>query len=156
MDRLFVFLTSAYSSYSSCRQYRENLADAMAEVHRTDPAWAPDMYLQRTYFNHPGFVEPFVRGAKEALDELPAGSRLVFTTHSLPMADAEASDYVAQHRDVAATSPQPSGRPANGIWSTSHARARRTSHGSNPTSETTCASWRRPGSPGSPSCRSAS
>ncbi len=103
VDRLFVFLTSAYSSYSSCRQYRENLYDALAEVRQADPAWAPDLHLLRTYFNHPGFVEPFVRGTKQALDELPAGSRLVFTTHSLPTADAEASDYVAQHRDVAAT-----------------------------------------------------
>jgi ferrochelatase len=55
----------------------------------------------RTYFNHPGFVEPFVDATRDSLAELPEGSRVVFTTHSIPTADAERCDYVAQHRDVA-------------------------------------------------------
>lgn len=100
--RIFAFLTSAYSSYSGCRQYRENLHDALAEVRAEDPAWDPQLHKLRTYFNHPGFVVPFAAAAAESLAGLPAGSRLVFTTHSIPTADAERCDYVAQHRAVAA------------------------------------------------------
>ena len=96
-------LTSAYSSYSGCRQYRENLFDALAEVRAEDPSWSPQVLKLRTYFNHPGFVETMVDATRTSLEGLPAGSRLVFTTHSIPTADADRCDYVAQHRDVAAT-----------------------------------------------------
>ena len=53
--RAACFVTSAYSSYSSCRQYRENLADAVAQV-----PGAPRLDRLRSYFNHPGFLEPVV------------------------------------------------------------------------------------------------
>jgi len=98
--------TSAYSSYSSCRQYRENLFDAVSAV-----PGAPVLDKLRHYFNHPGFVEPVVDGVLAALAELPGGVReaahLVFVTHSIPLGMAETSGpgggaYVAQHRDVAA------------------------------------------------------
>ncbi len=102
VDRIFALLTSAYSSYSSCRQYRENLHDALAVVTAEHPNWAPQMHVLRPYWNHPGFVEPFVDGVRSALTRLPEGSRLVFTTHSLPKADSDRCDYLAQHRDVAA------------------------------------------------------
>ena len=101
--RIFAVLTSAYSSYSGCRQYRENLYDALAEVQAEDPSWSPQVLKLRTYFNHPGFVEPMVDATRTSLEGLPEGSRLVFTTHSIPTADADRCDYVAQHRDVAAT-----------------------------------------------------
>ena len=101
--RIFAFLTSAYSSYSGCRQYRENLHDALAEVRSEDPTWEPQVHKLRTYFNHPGFIESMVDATRTSLAGLPAGSRLVFTTHSIPTADADRCDYVAQHRDVAAT-----------------------------------------------------
>lgn len=110
--RIFAFLTSAYSSYSGCRQYRENLHDALEAVRAESPDWTPEIHKLRTYFNHPAFLEPFVRATKEALDRLPAGSRLVFTTHSLPTSDAEQCDYVAQHRDAAATIADEVGRGA--------------------------------------------
>jgi ferrochelatase len=103
VTRIFAFLTSAYSSYSGCRQYRENLHDAVAEVRSEDPAWQPELHKLRTYFNHPGFVGPVVEATRAGLAALPEGSRLVFTTHSIPTADAQRCDYVAQHRDVAAT-----------------------------------------------------
>jgi ferrochelatase len=103
VTRVFAFLTSAYSSYSGCRQYRENLYDAVAEVRAEDPSWQPEVHKLRTYFNHPGFVAPVVDATRAGLADLPEGSRLVFTTHSIPTADAERCDYVAQHRDVAAT-----------------------------------------------------
>ncbi|WP_426244348.1 ferrochelatase [Nocardioides sp. LHG3406-4] len=104
--RAAVLTTSAYSSYSSCRQYRENLADAVAEV-----PGAPRLDRLRQYFNHPGFVEPVVDATLTALAELPDAvreqARLVFVTHSIPLTMAETSGpagdaYVAQHRSVAA------------------------------------------------------
>jgi ferrochelatase len=101
--RIFALFTSAYSSYSGCRQYRENLHDALAEVRSSDPDWSPQVVKLRTYFNHPGFVESMVGATRRSLEGLPEGSRLVFTTHSIPTADADRCDYVAQHRDVAAT-----------------------------------------------------
>ena len=105
VTRAAVLTTSAYSSYSSCRQYRENLADAVAEV-----PGAPRLDRLRQYFNHPGFVEPVVDATLAALAELPSAvrdeARLVFVTHSIPTAMADSSGprggaYVAQHRSVA-------------------------------------------------------
>ena len=102
--RAAVLTTSAYSSYSSCRQYRENLADAVAEVED-----APRLDRLRQYFNHPGFVEPVVDATLGALAELPQAAResarLVFVTHSIPESMAETSGphgnaYVRQHRSV--------------------------------------------------------
>jgi ferrochelatase len=79
------------------------LFDSLAEVRAENPGWSPQVLKLRTYFNHPGFVEAMVDATRTSLEGLPAGSRLVFTTHSIPTADADRCDYVAQHRDVAAT-----------------------------------------------------
>jgi protoporphyrin/coproporphyrin ferrochelatase len=104
--RAAVFVTSAYASYSSCRQYRENLWDAVEQV-----PGAPALDKLRIYYSHPGFVAPVVDGVVEALAELPederAGARLVFVTHSIPTAMNDASGpaggaYLAEHQDVAA------------------------------------------------------
>lgn len=104
--RALAFLTSAYSSYSGCRQYREDLAAAEAAA---GPS-APTVDRVRAYFNHPGFVEPMVDATVDALAQLPAEAReharLVFVTHSLPVAMASSSGphgraYVTQHEEVA-------------------------------------------------------
>jgi ferrochelatase len=104
--RAACFVTSAYSSYSSCRQYRENLADAVAVVQN-----APELDKLRHYFNHSGFVEPMVDATLAALADLPeahrSGAHLAFVTHSIPTAmndtsGPEGGAYVAQHRSVAA------------------------------------------------------
>lgn len=104
ITRAACFVTSAYSSYSSCRQYRENLFDAVAEV-----PGAPVLDKLRHYFNHPGFVEPMVDATLAALAELPDGvrdeSHLVFVTHSVPLSmndgsGPEGGAYVDQHRSV--------------------------------------------------------
>jgi protoporphyrin/coproporphyrin ferrochelatase len=104
VTRAAVLTTSAYSSYSSCRQYRENLADAVAEVPD-----APRLDRLRQYFNHPGFVEPVVDATLASLAELPQDAReearLVFVTHSVPESMAATSGprghaYVHQHRSV--------------------------------------------------------
>ncbi|HEY0903160.1 MAG TPA: ferrochelatase [Marmoricola sp.] len=105
VSRAACLLTSAYSSYSGCRQYRENLADAVAEV-----PGAPHLDRLRAYFNHPGFVEPNVDAALASLALLPDAVRreahLVFVTHSIPTTMNATSGpigeaYAHQHRSVA-------------------------------------------------------
>jgi len=83
--RVLVVVTSAYPSYSSCRQYRENLFDA---------ARSTQIQIDRIrhYANHPGFVDASVDAsvtALETLGEKADEARLVFVTHSIPMAMAE-------------------------------------------------------------------
>jgi protoporphyrin/coproporphyrin ferrochelatase len=88
------FVTSAYSSYSACRQYRDDIEAAVAAV---GPG-APRIDKIRPYFNHPGFIEPFAASAEAALATLPSevagGARLVFTAHSVPAGMAAASGSV--------------------------------------------------------------
>jgi ferrochelatase len=86
-----VFVTSAYSSYSGCRQYQDDLAAARAEVGKGAPTFAK----LRHFFDHPGFIEPQVDAVGAALAALDpsrrASTRLVFTAHSIPVAMAEQS-----------------------------------------------------------------
>ena len=105
-QRVLALMTSAYSSYSGCRQYRENLFAAAEPLGERAPA----LDRVRHYFDHPGFVAPMVEHTVTALAGLPAdvrpGARLVFVTHSVPVAmnDASGPDggaYLAQHRAVA-------------------------------------------------------
>ncbi len=105
VQRAACFVTSAYSSYSSCRQYREDLAAAADEV-----ADGPRLDRLRGYFNHPGFVEPTVDATLAAWAELPeearSEARLVFVTHSLPdvlsaSSGPDGDAYVRQHESVA-------------------------------------------------------
>ncbi|MDG9703473.1 ferrochelatase [Streptomyces sp. DH37] len=107
--RILVLATSAYASYSGCRQYRENLAEALAAL-ESEGLEVPRVDKLRHYFNHPGFVRPMTDGVLASLAELPedvrAGAHLAFTTHSIPTSQAETSGpdggaYVAQHLDVA-------------------------------------------------------
>jgi protoporphyrin/coproporphyrin ferrochelatase len=97
IHRALCFVTSAYSSYSGCRQYREDLARARNEV----GDGAPQLDKIRVFYNHPGFVEPQVDLIREALGSLPTavrdGARIVFTTHSIPLTMSRHSDYEAQH-----------------------------------------------------------
>ncbi|MEV3991367.1 ferrochelatase [Streptomyces sp. NPDC049837] len=109
-----VLATSAYASYSGCRQYRENLADALATL-EAEGMPLPRVDKLRHYFNHPGFVRPMVDGVLRSLAELDesvrAGAHLAFTTHSIPTSAADTSGpveehgeggaYVRQHLDVA-------------------------------------------------------
>ncbi|HWJ07936.1 MAG TPA: ferrochelatase [Nocardioides sp.] len=108
--RVLCIATSAYSSWSSCRQYWENIDAALAAL--PDDVVAPRIDKVRAYFNHPGFVAANTDGVLEALADLPDGvrdaARLVFVTHSIPTSMSETSGprggaYVAQHLDVAAS-----------------------------------------------------
>jgi ferrochelatase len=98
--RALAFVTSAFSSYSGCRQYREDIARAQQEV---GPA-APQVDKLRVYFNHPGFIEPMIERTQAALGAIPADRRddamLVFTAHSIPQAMADGCKYEAQLRDA--------------------------------------------------------
>ena len=98
--RALCFVTSAYSSYSGCRQYREDLAAARAEV----GDGAPELDKIRVYYNHPGFVAPQITGVDASLQQLPAELRddahLVFTTHSIPRTMSRHCDYEAQHYET--------------------------------------------------------
>jgi ferrochelatase len=99
--RAVAFVTSAYSSYSSCRQYLDDIEQARAAAGPD----APRIDKIRRFFNHPGFIEPFAASTRAALGTLPAGLRddahLVFTAHSVPATMAQASGPGGGHRYVA-------------------------------------------------------
>jgi len=84
------FVTSAYGSYSSCRQYLDDIEAARAQVRD-----APRIDKIRHFFNHPGFIGPVARAARAAITVLPPvvqhDAWLVFTAHSVPAAMAAAS-----------------------------------------------------------------
>ncbi|MFC0581371.1 ferrochelatase [Micrococcoides hystricis] len=124
--RLLVLTTSAYSCYSSCRQYREDLGMALQS---TGLEGKLEVDKIRQYFDHPGFVEPFydgvVEGIKDVVAQLkakdidPNGAiEVLFATHSIPMTDAEA----AGPRDLAAELKQSLGDDvnANDVYSAQH------------------------------------
>jgi ferrochelatase len=114
MRRLVTIVTSAYSSYSSCRQYREDLAAAQQEV--ADAGITIELDKVRTYANHPGFSRTNTRLVTEAVRSVlrggtpPDGIRLLFVTHSIPTAmddtsgpgDQEGNAYSQQHVALAA------------------------------------------------------
>lgn len=117
---LIAIATSAYSSYSSCRQYREDFAAALAETGLEGELVIDKV---RQFFDHPGFVAPFIDGLEAGLAEVTTANpgidlttevEVLFTTHSIPTADAsksgpasrgfgEGGAYEAQHRAVAET-----------------------------------------------------
>ncbi len=80
--RAAVFTTSAWSGYSSCTQYVEDIARAR----RTAGPGAPELVKLRPYFDHPRFVEMFADSIAAAAQTVPADARLVFTAHSIPVA----------------------------------------------------------------------
>lgn len=98
--RAVAFVTSAYSSYSGCRQYREDIARAQAAV---GPG-APEVDKLRAFFNHPAFIEATVERVRDALEAIPAEARrnvqIVYTAHSIPSSMANTSDYVKQLEEV--------------------------------------------------------
>ncbi|HZT37892.1 MAG TPA: ferrochelatase [Bryobacteraceae bacterium] len=94
--RALVFVTSAFGSYSGCRQYLEDMAAAQREAGEN----APELFKLRGFFNHPGFIETMAERTRSALDQIPADERdegrIVFTAHSLPVQMAASSPYVEQ------------------------------------------------------------
>jgi protoporphyrin/coproporphyrin ferrochelatase len=98
--RAIAFFTSALSSYSGCRQYRENVAAAQQAVGEE----APEIDKLRAYFNHPGFIEPMIERLTAALDQIPLERReqalVLFSAHSIPLAMAQNCQYETQFREA--------------------------------------------------------
>jgi protoporphyrin/coproporphyrin ferrochelatase len=98
--RALAFVTSAYSSYSGCRQYREDIARAQGEV---GPG-APEVEKLRAFFNHPAFIGATVERVRDALGEIPEDARenvqIVYIAHSIPVSMASGCDYVTQLEEV--------------------------------------------------------
>lgn len=97
--RAIGFITAAHHSYSSCQQYRENVADARTTL-RADTGGDIDITFVDSWFAHPLFAEANARHVRAALPALPASlhgaARLVFTAHSIPMPMADSSRYREQ------------------------------------------------------------
>ena len=114
--RVVTIVTSAYSSYSSCRQYREDLAAAVQTL--ADEGRQIEVDKIRPYFNHPGFSRTNARQVTEAVRAIGRSDpprtddevRLVFVTHSIPEGlddtsgpgDGEGNAYRRQHLALAA------------------------------------------------------
>jgi len=96
-----VFATSAFSVYSGCRQYREDVMQATAAVGQG----APSFDKLRVFYNHPGFIRANTERLREGIASLD-GDRagpvhVAFTAHSVPNAMARHSDYERQLRETA-------------------------------------------------------
>ena len=98
--RALAFVTSAYGSYSGCRQYLEDIERARQQVGPN----APPIDKLRLFYNHPGFIEAQADRVSAAIRELPAerrdGARLIYTAHSIPTAMAARCPYEAQLRET--------------------------------------------------------
>jgi ferrochelatase len=94
--RAVAFVTSAYSSYSGCRRYLENIAAAQAAV----GAGAPGIDKLRVFYNHPGFIGAMADRVRDALEKFPPDIReraqVVYTAHSIPLSMAQSCNYVQQ------------------------------------------------------------
>jgi ferrochelatase len=94
--RAVAFVTSAFSSYSGCRQYKDNIAQARAAAGEG----APEIDKIRVFYQHPGFLDAVTDHARKAIAELPAHlsaqAEIVFTAHSIPTAMANTCQYAAQ------------------------------------------------------------
>lgn len=102
VKRALAFMTSAYSSYSGCRQYREDVERAQ----QTAEAENIQIDKIRVFYNHPNFIEVNAENLQKALAQIPLERRqqaeIAFTAHSLPLAMANHCDYQAQLLDACA------------------------------------------------------
>jgi ferrochelatase len=96
VKRAVALVTSAFGSYSGCRQYREDIERARAAVEG-----APDIDKLPPFSEHRGFVETVTERVREALERLP-GADVVYTAHSIPVSMAQSSPYERQLREVCA------------------------------------------------------
>jgi ferrochelatase len=109
--RAIAFFTSAFSSYSGCRQYRENIQQSQQAVGEG----APQVEKLRVFFNHPGYVEVMAERLGEALAAIPAERRaataILYTAHSIPLAMSDNCRYVAQLNECCRLVGEMTGRP---------------------------------------------
>lgn len=93
--RAIAFTTSAFGSYSGCRQYWENITNARSVA----GDGAPEIVKISPFGLHPLFLEAMTDRVRAALSQLP-GARIVFTAHSVPISMAQASPYVQQLKEA--------------------------------------------------------
>jgi protoporphyrin/coproporphyrin ferrochelatase len=109
--RAIAFVTSGFSTYSGCRQYREDIIRALDAV-----PGAPEIDKIRVFFNHPGFIGPSVVNLQAALAQVPAerrpAARVAFTAHSIPMTMAKGSAYEMQLAEASRLVAEGAGRTA--------------------------------------------
>jgi ferrochelatase len=110
--RAAAFVTSAYSSYSSCRQYIENIQAARAAIGPD----APEILKLPPFCAHPGFVGPLADGLRVARSQAGPSAPVLMTAHSIPTAMADESDYVSQLRATGDLVAAGAGEPP-GAWS---------------------------------------
>ena len=106
VEKALVFVTSAFGSYSGCRQYRQDLEQAREKVGPD----APVLQKLRLYYNHPGFIQPMADNLRRAMttggppgpsDAGAPSQRVVFTAHSIPESMAAVCSYRAQLQEAA-------------------------------------------------------
>jgi ferrochelatase len=99
VQHALVFVTSAFSSYSGCRQYREDIIQACETVED-----APRLDKIRVFYNHPGFIFPNAENLQNTLIHFPeerrSSVRIAFTAHSIPLAMARHTPYEAQLQEA--------------------------------------------------------
>ena len=127
IEHVYVLATSAYASFSGCRQYHEDVARARAATTSPTRPGGPTAEKLPHYYDTPGFVQANADALAAALVTLPAelrdGARLIATAHSIPDSMAavagpdghayEAELMAAADRVVAQVSP---GRPFDLVW----------------------------------------
>ena len=94
VTRALALVTSAFSSYSGCRQYQENVADALQIA-----GAAFEVEKIPSFYSHPGFTATMADRVRDALAELP-GAMVVYTAHSIPVAQAVTTPYETQLREA--------------------------------------------------------
>ena len=113
--RALAFVTSAFGSYSGCRQYREDIERARIEAGPD----APEVHKLRTFHNHPAFIQAAADRVRMALDQIPvhrrASAPVVFTAHSIPLWMAETSPYLSQLQESCQLVSQTLGRPSGAL-----------------------------------------
>lgn len=94
--RTAALATSAFGSYSGCRQYREDIARAQ------QTAGVQEMAIEKlpNFFDRPEFIEAMTDRVRAAMTEVPKAEQLIFTAHSIPLSMAEASPYVRQLKEA--------------------------------------------------------
>ena len=121
--RILTVTTSAYSCYSSCRQYREDMGMALEQTGLTGKV---DLDKTRQYFNHPGFIEPFRDGLRADLASLraelgdDARIHVLFATHSIPTSDAAAAGPRGLAADLRAQAGAEPGDEGADVYSAQH------------------------------------
>jgi len=121
IQHAMALVTSAYNSYSSCRQYLEDIERAREAV----GASAPPIDKLRAFYNHPGFIEANIENVRRAFAQIPgqrqAVAHIVFTAHSIPVTMAENCEYEAQLNEAAQL-------VADGVFATTRVTPERENH----------------------------